>query len=249
MSASGKSPNPKNYRANLPRSLDWTLATTQHLPAGDAALVPIVYSKGVYATVSLHPELAYSLSDPTTLVLLRDSARQFHASVVTYFPDSAHSTTGSYFFEDWQGNSKAAPIHIGTPEGTIKAADSYITQTVQVCIEIDGYNYASDDPDDGIAWSETSCDTYSYSQDIEVPTSQLIDLSRLVSQRPMPSEIVIAPPTTPISNIASYFNCFTNGSSPDHTYSVEVCVDQPDPGTRDPWGLTPGGFQWILRSS
>jgi hypothetical protein len=54
-------------------------------------------------------------------------------------------------------------------------------------------------------------------------------------------EVVVSPPGNPIANISDYFKCFTNGLSPDHSYSVQVCVDQPEPGTRQAWGFTPGG--------
>ena len=245
ISTESKSPNPKNYRANLPRLPDWSLATTTRLNRADVAIVPIVYSKGIYASNSLHPELAYSLSDLTRLLLLRDSNRQFHAIVMTFLPDSANSTTGTYFLEDWQGNSLVTPIHLGsnpTSGTTEKAAvEPDVVQNIQVCNEIDGYNYSPDDPSGGVAWSESSCNTYSISQQTTGPGLPPIGLPRLVSTRVPLAEIVIAPPSAPIANIAAYFNCFTNGTSPDHTYSIEVCVDQPDPGTRDPWGLTPGG--------
>jgi hypothetical protein len=242
--------NPKNYRANLPRSLDWTSATTERLIEGDLVTVRVMYHKGVYANISLHPEFAYSLSDITELLLLRDSNRQFHAMVMTYLPDSAYSTTGTYLLEDWQGNSLAAPIHLGSNSTQVSTkqatglAEPDVVQGIQVCNEIDGYNYSPDDPSGGVAWSETSCTTYNLpAQTIGPSLPPIAALPRPSSPRILPSEIVIAPPTTPIANIADYFKCFTNGSSPDHTYSVQVCVDQPEPGTRDPWGLTPGGLQ------
>ena len=243
ISTSSNIVNPKNYRANLPRSLDWLSAVAE----GGAVVLPVLYAKGVYASISAHPEFAYSLSDITSLVVWRDSTRQFHAAVMTYLPDSAYSTTGTWLLEDWQGNSLATPFHLGSnaAAGTTQQAaglvEPDVVQSIQVCNEIDGYNYSPDDPSGGIAWSESSCNTYSISQQTSGPGVPPIGLPRPASLRIIPAEIIIAPPSTPIANIASYFNCFTNGGSPDHTYSVEVCVDQPDPGTRDPWGLTPGG--------
>jgi hypothetical protein len=240
-----KSANRKNYRANLPRSLDWLSAVAE----GGAVVVPVQYGKGLYASISTHPEFAYSLSDITSLVVWHDSTRQFHAAVMTYLPDSAYSTTGTWLLEDWQGNSLATPFHLGstaaatTTQQAASLVEPEVVQSIQVCNEIDGYNYSPDDPNGGVAWSESSCNTYSISQQTSGPGIPPIGLPRPTSLRIAPAEIIIAPPSTPITNIADYFKCFTDGSSPDHTYSVEVCVDQPEPGTRDPWGLTPGGLQ------
>jgi hypothetical protein len=243
--------NPKNYRANLPRSLEWTSATVD---AG-VVVVPILFNKGIYASISNHPEFAYSLSDMTKLVVWRDSTSQFHSVVMTWLPDSANSMTGSYFLEDWQGNSVARPVRVGsnsTLATTTQATglvEPDVVQSIQVCNQIDGYNYSPDDPDGGVAWSETSCTTYNLPRQTSGPGSPLIGLPRLVGPRVSLAEIVIAPPNNPIANIADYFSCFTNGSSPDHTYTVQVCVDQPEPGTRDPWDLTPGGLQGSTNES
>ncbi len=244
MSKTSQIANPRNYRANLPRSLDWKSATADN----GTVVVPIIYKKGLYVSINPHPEFAYSLSDITKLVLWRDSTHQFHSAVTTWLPDSAYSTAGTYLMENWQGNSLAAPTHFGFTDdaGTMAKAVSSIepdvVQSIQVCNQIDGYNYSPDDPSGGVAWSETSCTTYNLPAQTIGPGFPLPGLPRLVSPRVSLAEIVIAPPTTPIADIADYFKCFTNGSSPDHTYSVQVCVDQPDPGTREPWGLTPGGL-------
>ena len=44
-----------------------------------------------------------------------------------------------------------------------------------------------------------------------------------------------------IQSVKNYFQCFTNVGGSDHTYTITVCVDQPDPGTRAPWTYTDGG--------
>ncbi len=241
--------NPKNYRANLTRSLDWKSATTQHLDEGDFVTVPIMYDKGIYANISLHPELAYSLSDLTSLLIIRDANRQFHVLVTTYLPDSAYTTSGTYLLEDWLGNSLTRPIHIGSTAEVVQKVEPDVVQNIQVCNEIDGYNYSPDDPTGGVAWSETSCTTYNLPAQTMGALPPIAALPRPSSARILPAEIVIAPPSTPIANVADYFKCFTNGSSPDHTYSVQICVDQPEPGTREPWGLTPGGLQGSTSAS
>jgi hypothetical protein len=238
--------NPKNYRAKLPRSLNWNLATTTHLNEGDVVIVPITYNKGVYASISLHPELVYRLSDIASLLLFRDSTRQFHAIVMTFLPDSAYSTAGTWLYEDWQGNSLAAPIHIGSNSTQVSTTEATsqvepdVVQSIQVCNQIDGYNYSPDDPSGGVAWSETSCTTYNLPSQPIGPRLPPITLPRPVSPRITPAEIVIAPPTNPIGNVQDYFKCFTNVGGSDHHYSVMLCVDQPAPGSRVPWGFSSG---------
>jgi hypothetical protein len=40
-----------------------------------------------------------------------------------------------------------------------------------------------------------------------------------------------------IRDIKDYLKCFDNNPSTDHIYELMVCVQQPEPGTRKPWGL------------
>lgn len=250
IAGSDKPSNAANYRASQPRTVQWNLAIAQHTPTGDAVIVPISYSNNIIVCQRSAPGRLYRLNDISSLVITRDSSSHLHAATVTFVPDTTHvqgSPAGIYFIEDWQGNTIHSPVQI-TSEGnrTIAAASpsskeaDYI-QNIQVCNVIDGYNYSEDDPAGGIAWSETTCTTYglpSQNSDPGLPLS----LSYLPISRALPLlQIVIASPTNPISNIADYFKCFTNSASPDHTYSVQVCVDQPDPGTRQPWTLTNSG--------
>jgi len=40
-----------------------------------------------------------------------------------------------------------------------------------------------------------------------------------------------------IRDIKDYLKCFDNNPSSDHIYELMVCVEQPEPGTRKPWGI------------
>jgi hypothetical protein len=250
----GETPLAANYRAAQPRTVLWDSAIVQHFTDGDEVILPVVYRHHLYVSSQSAPGRIYRLNDLTSLVISRDSTGHFASAVVTFIPDSANSPKaphGTWFVEDWQGNSLYGPVHAGPPanrqQATIATTSSkevdYI-QSIQVCNEIDGYNYSPDDPDGGIAWSETTCTTYGLPA--EDPAAG-IPPSRLAALRPTrmlsPLEIVVNPPASPISSIADYFKCFTNGTSPGQTYSVQVCVDQPDPGTRQPWTFTSGGAQ------
>jgi hypothetical protein len=246
-----------NYRSRLPKSARWDLAQTTLLSGQPVVTVPIQFAGNVYVTSDLAPGSAFDLGGLTRLVISRDSANVFHYGLFTYIPDSTAIRTQSYISgillsEDWQGNSISSPQRFAHRKSTAAvAADNKqvdIVQTIQVCNEIDGYNYAPDDPAGGLtSWSETSCNTYALPSQTTGPTIGPGSLPGLLGPKPIPILTVeIAPPTNPISDIASYFKCFTNGSAPDHTYSIQVCVDQPDPGTRDPWGLTAGGLAGSL---
>jgi hypothetical protein len=54
--------------------------------------------------------------------------------------------------------------------------------------------------------------------------------------------VVVTSGNSIIQSVSHYFQCFTNVGGSDHSYTVTVCVDQPRPGTRTPWTLTPGGL-------
>ena len=251
--ASGKTMNADNYRANQPKSLLWDQATLTHLSGIDVVSVPIAYRNNLYVSFKTTPNQLYRLNDITSLVITRDSSNLFHAAVVTFVPDSSsrqNKPGGLFFVEDWEGITIYGPVHtspqidnaIAAPTAASDSKEADYTQSIQVCNEIDGYNYSPDDPDGGIAWSETSCTTYGFAaQDpaAGIPVSRLGSLP--VSRYLPPLEVIVSPPTSAISDIVDYMKCFTNGPTPGHTYSVQVCVDQPDPGTRQAWGLTADG--------
>lgn len=248
----GKIPNLYNYRAKQQRTVLWDKATIKHLLTGDAVVAPVTFGKQLFVAYKSSPNHVYNLNDLTSLVITYHSNGRLSAYMVTFIPDSADNyefRSGYYFVEDWQGNSIYSPIHqsadkiqvtkTGTPSSASKQVE--FIQSIQVCNEIDGYNYSQDDPDGGYYWSETTCTNYGYSSGGNGGGLLGADLPGLALPNLRPSGIVVPPPGNPISNITDYFKCFTNGSTPDHTYSVQVCVDQPDPGTRQAWGFTPGG--------
>lgn len=236
--------NTENYRAIQPRSPQWDSAIVVHFTSGDAVIVPVSYHNNLLVSTKTAPGFAYRLSDLTCIVFARDSNNSLQGTVITYIPDSGNtqqSSSGLYFMEDWQGNSLYKPTHVGPP-GNQPSKEAAYVQNIQVCDEIDGYNYSLNDPSSGFAWTETSCHTYQLPQGRSSGTPPPFDLPSLPISRYLPPlEVIIEPPTAPIADIAAYFKCFTNSTAIDHTYSVTVCVSQPVPGTRQAWTLTPGG--------
>jgi len=251
VAGAGKTSNKANYRANQLRTIQWSAATVQPYSGGDAVIVPISYRHNLFISHKADPGHVYPLSDLTSLVISRDSTDHWQSAVITFIPDSANSQAsprGTYIVEDWQGNTIYSPIHSGAPSNqpSPAAASSTkevdYTQSIQVCDDIEGYNYSPDDPSGGVAWSETTCTTYEFpaaNPQAGMPPARLLSLP--IPRYVPPLEVIVAPPTSAISSIADYFKCFTLGSSPGQTYTVQVCVDQPDPGTRQPWTWAPGG--------
>jgi len=244
--------NPKNYRANQPRTILWERATVKHLTTGDIVLAPVAYPKTMFASLKSTANLAYSLSNITSLAMIPDSNNVMHAFVITFIPDTPNRNTspsGICLVEDWFGNSVYSPVKLGrqqrSPDVNSRSSrpkETTFYQDIEVCTEIEGYNYSADDPDGGYAWFESTCTIYNfYSDDAQTgfPVRALPDLARTINTHPQ--TVVVSPPDHPITSITDYLKCFTNGPSTDHSYSIQVCVDQPEPGTREAWGFTPGG--------
>ena len=239
--------NSANFRANQVRVPAWNQAVVKNLSVGPVVEVPIHFQKKLYITTAPSGSYILDISQLTKLVLYRDSSG-IHYQVLTFIPDSnaianAAVFTGILLSEDWSGNSLASPERIGQPlmvSGT--SARPVITDAVvTVCTEIDGYNYSADDPDDGYAWSESSCTTYGFEAESGGGYSGFTgaDASELGggSGGAAAVTIQIAPPNNIINSISNYFSCFTNVGGSDHNYSLSVCVDQPQPGSRTPWVL------------
>jgi hypothetical protein len=265
---SAVSPQNANPRIGSPKYPLWDSAHILSTSAGKAVVVPLIYRKSLHIRSTISGKKLFGLSQLAHLLLYLDNHQQFHAELVTAFPDSTALQPGSSMFsgilfvEDWAGNR----IHQYkyNPDGTILSAateqgqldkrksvgPSSINQiqptyAATTCYEISGYNYSPDDPDNGYAWTEPAGCITDY-----FPVTQALAPVGSPSPGnygaiPWASKgavtVAIPPPTDPIDNIHTYFNCFTNSPSVDHTYSVTVCVLQPVPGTRSPWGFTGGG--------
>jgi len=111
------------------------------------------------------------------------------------------------------------------------------------CTTIYGYNYSSDDPSDTYSWSESGGCEYTFlPEEPSGPAPSPKDLSTIFKRSPLLAPVlIIAPPTNIIANIQEYVKCFSNYGGSDHSYQVMVCVDQPEPGTRNAWNLSSSG--------
>jgi hypothetical protein len=244
---------PTNYRASAPKTVEWENARVTQLSVGQAIVVPLHFRDPLYLSSSASPAKTFSLNDLAKLVIYRDKVGQYVFRVLTFIPDSNYSTasaqfSGTVFNENWQGASVTRPWQLGDQKQltTVDAVGEDLATVITVCTTINGYNYAADDPEDGYAWTETSCDSYILEgSDVGGGGLGAGDAGGVHGSGGgggAGSTITIAPPTNKISNIKAYLDCFVNGSLPTASFTVTVCVDQPDPGTRTPWTFSEGGI-------
>lgn len=254
-----------NPRLDAVKTPSWDLAYCIQLSKRSAVVVPVFYQKDLVVTSNFNPKLPLPLNQLTKLVIYQDSSG-FHMELVTSFPDTTTQPpntdkfSGIVFVETWEGASlnsyklsnnqvlrrqpyfEAQPSQSLTPDGS-KTPATYVT----ICYEIDGYNYAPSDPDDGESWSEPAgCET-DYIPDADAGTGMSGADYGSVSGGGGTGSTVTAPTiiipigNNVIGNITDYLKCFSNYGGSDHTYQVTVCVDQPVPGSRDAWIPAPGG--------
>ena len=243
--------NSANFRANQMRIPGWDQAKVLTLSVGPAVIIPVHYDDRLFVSTALAPSNLLNLSLITKLVIFRDSTGHFSYQVLTLIPDSNaiannNGFSGIVLSEDWRGNSLMGPERISQPM-TISATSPRPVipddMLVSICTEIDGYNYAVGDAENGEGWEESTCTQYSFSGESGAGSTAFSgsDYSDVGGGGGAASAIRIPPPTNPIANITDYLKCFANVGGNGHTYTATLAVEQPVPGSRTPWGLSGTG--------
>jgi hypothetical protein len=249
-------PKTGNPRLDADKTPDWSKAAVLSLSVGPAVIVPVTYAQKLCIQTNFGGSKLYSLNELVQLLIYKDATNHYQSLLITGFPDTTaiQSTnfSGIAFVEDWAGHRlqqiKATPdgvlLTMKTQEPANQPTVTPATTTPDViisqCDQISGYNFSTDDPDEQYAWSEPAgCNNYYFPDPITSPIPSLPDLRRALSTVPLAS-LNVASGSNPIANIQDYFKCFTNVGGTDHKYSVTVCVDQPEPGTREPWTFSNG---------
>jgi uncharacterized membrane protein YgcG len=246
---------PVNYRAAQPKTIRWDLARLVQVGRTQAISVPLVFRNAILMKANFVGDQYFHVDYLTQLLFYKDSTGKNTAFVITAFPDSNYFKdptrpfTGIKFIEDWLGHPLQKLLY--TPDGHINQyvptnKQPAVAEVMETCYEITGYNYSPDDPDDIYYWSEPGGCSIDYIDDGSGgggggggagggggPSG-----GGASSAKP---SFTILPGTSVIKNIQQYFQCFTNVGGSDHTYTVTVCVDQADPGTRTPWSLGEDG--------
>lgn len=244
-----------NYRAAQTRNVLWAQAAVKNVSGGEAVVVPVIYPSPMMVRTNFSGGYYFHLNYLTNLVIYRDSTARFHALAVTLLPDSSYFKdplqpfSGIKFVESWQGDPIAKLLYSpGQPPRTYVPTDKTVDEleVIETCYTISGYNYSADDPDDGYSWTESGgCDaSFLYLPDDGGGAGGIGGGATggggggngNASATP-----IIPAPTSIIQSVKNYFQCFDNVGGNDHSYTITVCVDQPDPGTREPWTFTDGG--------
>jgi len=251
--------NSANFRANQVRVPVWNQAKVLILSVGPAVVVPVHFDSHLFVRTPLAPSNLLDLSLLTKLVIFRDSTGQFSYQVLTLIPDSNAIADNNVFSgvvlsEDYSGNSLTSSGRIGQPlTGPTTSPRPVIADdmVVSICTEIDGYNYAVGDADNGEAWEESTCTLYSFGGGSGAGSSALsgTDYSDVGGGGAATVSMLIAPPNNRIASVPAYFGCFTNIGGSDHTYTVTLAIDQPVSGTRDAWTVISGGLTGSTQAS
>ena len=243
--------HPVNYRAAQPKTIRWDLARILPIGRSKGILVPIVFDNALLIKANFVGDPYFHLDFLTQLLFYKDSAGRNTARVITAFPDSNYfkdptrAFTGIKFIEDWLGHPIQKLLY--GPDGRIRRytpnnIQPDLLEVVQTCYTVEGYNY-SPELNETESWSESAGCSVDYIDD---------ESGTYVGAGPggggaggggangAPT-IAILPGNSVIKSIVNYFQCFTNVGGSDHTYTITVCVDEPDPGTREPWTFTDGG--------
>jgi len=250
-------------RFSTPRKVDWNNAKILSENGQEVVLVPVLYQKDFPVASSFSSRYYYSISTLTKLCIFLDPHGQFQARLLTYFPDTNYSKgsfTGIVFEEGWAGSpiakykfdSGKSPCKEVLADSSLKNSETKINSSpeptiitiFQQCSTIYGYNYSEADPGVVYYWSEPAGCTYSldggsvYSGELSGSTIGAIGTTGGWNGISPASTILVRGGNNLIGNIIDYNKCFTNVAGNDHNYSVTICVDQPIPGTRQPWGIT-----------
>lgn len=242
---------PTNYRAAQSKTIRWDLSQVVSVGGSSGISAPIVFKNALLMKSNLVGDQLFHLDYLTRLVFYQDASGQNKALVVTAFPDSnffkdpTRAFTGLKFVEDWLGNPVEKLLY--TADGAVKGfapnnKQPDLSAVSVTCYTISGYNY-SEDLDETVYWSEPAGCSLNYDVSISADGGAGGQIAGAAGGGPTgaATAVTVLPGNSVIKSIKTYFQCFTNVGGADHTYTVTVCVDQPDPGTRTPWTFSGSG--------
>jgi hypothetical protein len=252
--------------SNVNREPIWSLATTKTISGKTVIIVPLKYDSLFYVSSSASGSRLYLINEVTRLCMYKDSLSQFHAEVITIIPDNAYfvnkakSLSGLLHVDAWDGT--ALHSYLYSSSGAISAMRSSTSSIsnkgrvendiaenamliLETCYYFEGYNYSP-----GI--DELGCETevIDYGESGGGGGLGASGYSGAVTGggsggsgapvNPVTNKPVVSGNNI-IGNINDYNKCFTNVAGNSNTYTVTLCVDQPVPGRRDPWGFAVTG--------
>jgi len=258
-----KNDDPGKWRSKLPL---WKKATVTSISTGPAVIVPIKFKEPYLIQNNFSGKKVYSSDDVSQLLIYKDKEGSFHAEKLTFLPDSnylnlkGHAFTGIISVETWAGEylnrfkygaDGKIEKYIG-PSVSTRTPELGPTEMtiVTICYQSSGYNYAANDPENGYYWTrDLGCQSY-FIEDINDSGSDhtatggdygSIGGGGTAGGSSSSNLFTVLNGDNPIGNILEYTKCFTNSAGNGSTYSVTLCVEQPQPGSRETWGFSGDG--------
>jgi hypothetical protein len=253
-------------RRNLPKSIDWQNAVIIRFGDIKGALIPLRFPASLNFVSTFDTTHMYDLNELSKLFIYRDRKSLYHAQILTCIPDrnvskGKNKFSGLMLVETWDGdleaeykfnpNGQAMMRNLGKASRTLSANTQ--NMLVEVCYEISGYNYATNDPNGGVAWHESlGCDLMFLdppANDGGGPSpsnyGSLADPPSLGSGgfgfHPKTIKSTVTAGSIEIADMTDYVRCFQNFPNQMANYKVMLCVDEPNPGTRDAWNFSGSG--------
>jgi len=255
----------RNPRIEKHKALNWNKGYETIVSGNPTMIIPVEYDQPFLIKTNFSGDRFYSSNEITKLFISKDNKKQLKAELVTYFPDSNYKKYNNQVFsgivavEDWAGNLMKEFKYDG--KGGIEKLDLnrfYNAQynrlptntanlsIITVCYEISGYNYSPVN-DEYTYWSYSAGCSSMFLPDAGGGGGSDgggggggADYGGGgggggVNDAPV---AIVDGGNNPIYNIENYIKCFRNIPGSDNTYQVRLCVDQPVPGCREPWGFS-----------
>jgi len=245
---------PANYTGGSARSIVWDQAQVYATANGPALSAPVRYRDPLYIKTGFSGGKLFNLNDLTRVLIYAGPDKRLRCEIRTNYPDSNYLKdpsgpfTGYLSVDDWWGNSIDKYLYERGGRKKLHVAATQASTIIQYCNVTYGYNYAVDAPGDGYSWVQ-----YGSCYSMYIPDRDGDGGGSGSGGGGAGSgggggggfgsgvNIVYAPADNPIANIVDYLKCFTNVGGSDHNYTVTVCVEQPNPGTRETWKIVSGG--------
>ena len=249
------------------KSALWNKATVTSISTGAAVLVPIKYQIPYLVKNSFSGKKIYSSNDINQLLIYKDKDGMFHAEKLTYLPDSNFvnakglAFTGIITVETWgnkflkrykyTANGKIER-YIGAIAADTRTPDLGATEMtiVTTCYSSSGYNYSPSDPDHGWYWTQNlGCQSYfiedvnnsAFDHNPTGPDYSSVGGGGSSGGASSTNTFSLLNGDKPVYNIIDYTKCFTNTAGSSNSYTVTLCVEQPQPGSRETWGFSGSG--------
>ncbi|MEO6547895.1 MAG: hypothetical protein ABIN94_07835 [Ferruginibacter sp.] len=262
-SLENKKTDPGKFRNKLPI---WEKASEVLTSTGAAVIVPIRFAEPYLIQNNFSGKNVYSSDDINQLLIYKDKTGTFHAEKLTFLPDSnyvnlkGHAFTGIISVETWAGDyvnrfKYESNGKIQRYLGSVSSARTPVLAATEMtiltfCYQSSGYNYAANDPNNGTYWTQNlGCQQY-FIDDTNTqgnsnsPTGTDYGAAGgggSPGGSSSSNTFSLLNGDNPINNIIQYTKCFTNTPGSGNTYSVTVCVEQPQPGSRETWGFSGSG--------